>query len=61
MAIPVGGSNYQEDENAAIQPHYVLVSKTANISPDFCFRNGRDLIHHQTTSSSQSVGLAGLD
>ncbi len=54
-------SNSQEDQNGAIQPHHILVSKAANIRPDFCFRNSRDLIHHQATNSSQSVGLARLN
>src|SRR6266481_9198516 len=54
-------SNSQEDQNGAIQPHHILVSKTANIRPDFCFRNSCDLIHHQATNSSQSVALARLD
>ncbi len=54
-------SNSQEDQNGAIQPHHILVSKAANTRPDFCFWNRRDLIHHQATNSSESVGLARLN
>src|SRR5216683_2756876 len=54
-------SNSQENQNGAIQPHHILVCKTANMRPDFCFRNRRDLIYHQATNSSQSVALARLN
>ena len=54
-------SNSQKDQNGAIQPHHILVSKTANMLADFCFGNSRDLIYHQATNGSQSVAVTRLN
>jgi hypothetical protein len=56
-----GRGNSQEDQKGAIQPNHILISETANVRPDFCLRNGCNLIYHQATVSSQSVRLTRFD
>src|SRR5215471_6860357 len=51
----------QEDEDSTIQPHHILVIEAPNACADFCFRNRRDFVHHQSADGAQAVSLAWPD
>jgi hypothetical protein len=51
----------QEDQNSTIQSHHILIGKSAKKCAGPCFRNGRDLVHHQSANSVQAVAIAWFD
>ena len=49
-----------KSKNGTIQPQHVLISKPSDMRADLSFRNGRDLIHHQSADSSQALAFVWL-
>ena len=61
MFSVAGSGDAKKYEDSTIQPHRILLSKTANTCADLRFWNRRDLVHHQPAGSPKSVAFARLN
>ena len=56
-----GRGDTKKNQHGSIEPHDVGIRKTSNIFPKFRLRNSRNLVNHQSTSSTQSIFVIRFD
>ena len=60
--LPVHRRGYaKKNGHGAVTPQHVLIGKTCNLFPKFRLRNRRNLVNHQSTSSTQSIFAIRFD